>query len=128
MEFDIVVVARGLLIRALSYCLYKLRFEGKSDETFAFTSHIIALSIFRLPKFGESFVQSILSVDEIDLPLSEWEGSGGRVAIQKLSTIKRRGSWSKDGSTRGLTRDRSFLPVGGVYLFKIFLESEKVSL
>ena len=107
---DIVVVARGLLIRALSYCLYKLRFEGKSDETFAFTSHIIALSIFRLPKFGESFVQSILSVDEIDLPLSEWEGSGGRVAIQKLSTIKRRGSWSKDGSTRGLTRDRSFLP------------------
>ena len=45
-------------------------------------------------------MQSILSVDEIDLPLSEWEGSGGRVAIQKLSTIKRRGSWSKDGSIR----------------------------
>jgi hypothetical protein len=107
---DVAVAGRALLVKALSFCISKLRFEGKSDETLSFTSHIFALSIFRLPLFGEAVVQSILSVKEIDLPLPEWEGSGGRVAIQKLSTIRRRGSWSKDGSSRGLARNRSFLP------------------
>ena len=34
----------------------------------------------------------------------------GACQFKKLSTIKRRASFSKNGETRGLTRNRSFLP------------------
>ena len=115
---DIVLSARSLLTRCLAFCLRKLRFEGTDDEQYAFCAHVMAISIFRLPKFGECIVQSILSEDDIDKPLPEWEGSAGRMAIQKLSTIKRRASFSKNGETRGLTRNRSFCQVYmGIRLF-----------
>ena len=70
---DIVLSARSLLTLS-SILPKKLRFEGTDDEQYAFCAHVMAISIFRLPKFGECIVQSILSEDDIDKPLPEWEG------------------------------------------------------
>ena len=106
---DIVLSARSLLTRCLAFCLRKLRFEGTDDEQYAFCAHVMAISIFRLPKFGECIVQSILSEDDITNLYRNGKGRLG-ACNSKLSTIKRRASFSKNGETRGLTRNRSFLP------------------
>jgi hypothetical protein len=107
---DIVICLRELLIGSLSWCLRKLRFDGHTEETNSFVGHIMAICTLRIPEFGDCLARTLLGSDSIDLHIPEWEHSGGRLGLNKLSQFRRRGSWSKDGGTRGPTRNRSFLP------------------
>eukprot|EP00945_MAST-04E_sp_MAST-4E-sp1_P002706 g2706.t1 len=107
---EIVLQLRQLLVNALAGVVSKLRFDGTTKEYLSYMSHVIAICMFRIPEFGDCVIRAMLPSAKLDKEIPEWEESGGRVHLDKLSHLRRRGSWSKNGETRGETRSRSWMP------------------